>query len=235
MRGLSIGADPTLSFVVQRVEHATRGRWAAWRHLCARGRSDCGGDRVLRVREGLGSDPRPPCHEKTRGQRVRAAPSAPGRTRTCDPRLRRPPLYPAELRGRAVCRVRALGGNQDRGTAVRSRKSRLALAALTSEHSRARRARARPRCRSPATTACRRPWRPDDPQHVAAARGRHQRPTERSYTVQVIGPNGDLGISATCLSSPTPRTVTTRATASTRSTSRSTRRCAAPTRRRPAR
>jgi hypothetical protein len=25
--------------------------------------------------------------------------SAPGRTRTCDPRLRRPPLYPAELRG----------------------------------------------------------------------------------------------------------------------------------------
>jgi len=28
--------------------------------------------------------------------------SAPGRTRTCDPRLRRPSLYPAELRGLAV-------------------------------------------------------------------------------------------------------------------------------------
>jgi hypothetical protein len=31
--------------------------------------------------------------------------SAPGRTRTCDPRLRRPPLYPAELPGRGRARV----------------------------------------------------------------------------------------------------------------------------------
>ena len=31
--------------------------------------------------------------------------------------------------------------------------------------------------------------------------------TERSYTVQVIGPNGVSAASATCLSSPTPRTV----------------------------
>ena len=31
--------------------------------------------------------------------------SAPGRTRTCDPRLRRPPLYPAELPGRVVVKA----------------------------------------------------------------------------------------------------------------------------------
>jgi hypothetical protein len=31
---------------------------------------------------------------------------APGRTRTCDPRLRRPPLYPTELRARTVRKIR---------------------------------------------------------------------------------------------------------------------------------
>jgi hypothetical protein len=36
---------------------------------------------------------------------LRVALDARGRTRTCDPRLRRPSLYPAELRGREVPRV----------------------------------------------------------------------------------------------------------------------------------
>jgi hypothetical protein len=33
------------------------------------------------------------------------SPSAPGRTRTCDPRLRRPPLFPAELPGRVLVKA----------------------------------------------------------------------------------------------------------------------------------
>jgi hypothetical protein len=39
-------------------------------------------------------------------QSVRERVNAPGRTRTCDPRLRRPSLYPAELRGRVLETVR---------------------------------------------------------------------------------------------------------------------------------
>jgi hypothetical protein len=48
---------------------------------------------------------------RTAGPMSRRNASARGRTRTCDPRLRRPSLYPAELRGREVPRVSArLGG-----------------------------------------------------------------------------------------------------------------------------
>ncbi len=45
-------------------------------HRCAPGREDAGGKRARRAR-----------------------PNTPGRTRTCDPLLRRQMLYPAELRG----------------------------------------------------------------------------------------------------------------------------------------
>ena len=53
-----------------------------------------------------------PCSEMTVLQQRRNNPSplrllhvanAPGRTRTCDLRIRNPPLYPAELRGQALC------------------------------------------------------------------------------------------------------------------------------------
>jgi hypothetical protein len=45
-----------------------------------------------------GSGQRVACAQR----RLRSRTSAPGRTRTCDPRLRRPPLYPAELPGQRV-------------------------------------------------------------------------------------------------------------------------------------
>jgi hypothetical protein len=48
-------------------------------------------------------------------------PGAPGRTRTCNPRLRRPMLYPVELRahynGRSVCQTRKSAG---RGREIRT-------------------------------------------------------------------------------------------------------------------
>ena len=45
--------------------------------------------------------------EDCRGAPNREAVGAPGRTRTCDPRLRRPVLYPTELRARVVHVTRA--------------------------------------------------------------------------------------------------------------------------------
>ncbi len=92
--------------------------------------------------------------------------------------------------------------------AVRSRKSRLALAALTVG------ALALPASAGAATLSI----TGDDgvPQALSGQTIRNMAPqlaigingtTERSYTVQVIGPNGVSALSVTCLSSPTPRTI----------------------------
>ena len=91
---------------------------------------------------------------------------------------------------------------------MRSRKSRLALAAV------ALGVFAVPASASAATLSI----TGDDgvPQALSGQTIRNMSPqlavgingtTERSYTVQVIGPNGVSAASATCLSSPTPRTV----------------------------
>jgi hypothetical protein len=73
--------------------------------IAARVKSECCGIwRVWRARQG--SEPLATsggsrgASRRVRGAASREAKSAPGRIRTCDPRLRRPMLYPTELRAR---------------------------------------------------------------------------------------------------------------------------------------
>jgi hypothetical protein len=69
-------------------------RQAQW-ELGRRTRKGLGRDWVANLSSGPGA-------ERSVSAICRYFLSAPGRTRTCDPRLRRPSLYPAELRGLVV-------------------------------------------------------------------------------------------------------------------------------------
>jgi hypothetical protein len=97
--------------------------------------------------------------------------SAPGRTRTCDPRLRRPSLYPSELRGPAALRVTARAG-------LLSLAAVIAIAAVPGVAAGARTATgtlATPgkRCSVPGTTnTIDQLWRPDMRAAIAYAHGR---------------------------------------------------------------
>ena len=87
--------------------------------------------------------------EKTRACRRAKAPglSTPGRTRTCDPRLRRPLLYPTELRARAPRSLASFG--RDTRSTSRSPFGRLVrTAAAKLVPTRARAGLARPGYRS---------------------------------------------------------------------------------------
>ena len=52
---------------------------------------------------------------------MRDSSGAPGRDRTCDPRLRRPMLYPTELQARSVIMATyGVGGNRGGGNCARN-------------------------------------------------------------------------------------------------------------------
>jgi hypothetical protein len=67
------------------------------------------------------------------------SPSAPGRIRTCDPRLRRPPLYPAELPGRVPAQSLGPPPVLDEVSARRRRRSRSPRGRRTRSRRRSRR------------------------------------------------------------------------------------------------
>jgi hypothetical protein len=98
--------------------------------------------------------------------------NAPGRTRTCDPRLRRPSLYPAELRGLAS-RVNGTGRRLSPLVAVAVVAIALGASAWLGGGAAAARARGGPSCLVPGTThPIDQLWRPDIDGALAYARHR---------------------------------------------------------------
>jgi hypothetical protein len=99
-------------------------------------------------------------------------PSAPGKTRTCDPRLRRPSLYPSELRGLAI-RVTARSRRVARTLLAGGLIAFLATAAFASGAAATGPARAAGSCLVPGTAkTIDQLWRPDLGAAIAYARTR---------------------------------------------------------------
>src|SRR5687768_8952650 len=105
-----------------------------WWRTPARRPTTRGGEVARRAGLGPAGDERsesPRFPEDCRGAAKRAKRvGAPGRTRTCDPRLRRPVLYPTELRARALYVTDARRLNALPGSAV-TRRQRIGVGNTT--------------------------------------------------------------------------------------------------------